>query len=1150
MKQLSIFRREKPRVKQVEVVSFTREDLQDQMRDNDVRVPYEPLSEGMLLGTLIPRSMSSRIDQIKNLISKRVGNVDDFLVSELGYRDRQDLYSCLSAEQIDSVALGICQIKAGKSLIVADQTGTGKGRQAAGLIRWCVLHKITPIFFTLKSSLFSDMHRDLMDIGSPDYRYFIMNPDKAGKITEGIEVVQETSDNQRKHVLSKSVLPDVYDVVMTTYSQFRMKGKNNKKRLIEGLASKSVLIMDEAHAAAGDSNTGEFMSDIVSDSKGACYFSATWAKRADNLPIFALKTDIQMVNIDRKSLIKTLKAGGNPLAEQLAIGLAQQGQLIRREQSFRNVETEYVLLDDPIYRKKMDIITEIFREMVCFEHYYIKPVMDMLRSTHLEEGNKFSFTPLSSRLHLLVNQILFALKAPAIAEDAINQIKNEKKVVVAFQSTMEAFIADYEGAGTLQKDDISLCLLRITTKMFDYVLHDFSEINQETGKPTIKREAIQIRSENGKNWFQEIVEKCTALVTGISASPIDVMTRAFAAAGVTYREVTGRERKIEARGSHFKIIKFKKGDHKKSFFDFNNGEADILLLNASGGTGTSCHSSVKFKDQKPRVMILAQLNPNTQEEMQIRGRVNRAGQVNWPTYRYINTNIPAELRLMMSMKMKMKSLDSLTTANQYSGDERLECIDMIDPYGNIAAKEMLLEDTDLNIKIGDPLKLLKKKKSKREEVTDAASKVTGRVAMLSCTGQEEFYYQFEDRYKAVKDFHETAGQSLIDSKIIDIQAQFKGGKKLIDGLGKGPFGRPTYLYEASCLILKKPLNKKAIDDRIAKFASSPRGHKNETIELIKKSYETRINQHKESASLRIKEKIAQMELSGKSDGEITKAKRSHRIATEKSVLGYGTEEIELTNLLGHFIPGYAYFVPHGENDSSRVAAIFIRFSHPDKDVLYPSALKLEFAVADGRRIVSITASKSKYLNKIVKVSEYMTPYKRGSLQNRWISVQEMQEARESRYIVVGNLFQAMQYPQLRGEIVSFSDIKGEWRDGIMLSRAFNPDRLKISPSYINKSVNSKPKPISDFLFGELPDEKVVSTACGSFSLFKKGDAFHISVDKNKKIGSFVFSEIPSKKAAYPGWKKGRQEGHTIEFHEMNWISVRNVLSEIDLKILV
>ena len=61
----------------------------------------------------------------KNL--EKLGDADQFLVDELGYNDKADLYAHLAAEQVDSVALALQQAKKGNAFIIGDMTGIGKG---------------------------------------------------------------------------------------------------------------------------------------------------------------------------------------------------------------------------------------------------------------------------------------------------------------------------------------------------------------------------------------------------------------------------------------------------------------------------------------------------------------------------------------------------------------------------------------------------------------------------------------------------------------------------------------------------------------------------------------------------------------------------------------------------------------------------------------------------------------------------------------------------------------------------------------------------------------------------------------------------------------------------------------------------------------
>lgn len=96
---------------------------------------YKPKSHAESLGTMIPKFMRSESEAaLANLVTK-YGSVDEFVKRELGYSTLDEMYKGLAAEQIDGVALAIDNIKNGDSIVIGDQTGIGKGCQAAWMRR-------------------------------------------------------------------------------------------------------------------------------------------------------------------------------------------------------------------------------------------------------------------------------------------------------------------------------------------------------------------------------------------------------------------------------------------------------------------------------------------------------------------------------------------------------------------------------------------------------------------------------------------------------------------------------------------------------------------------------------------------------------------------------------------------------------------------------------------------------------------------------------------------------------------------------------------------------------------------------------------------------------------------------------------------------
>ena len=136
-------------------------------------------------------------------------------------------------------------------------------------------------------------------------------------------------------------LPKGRNALFLTYSQINTD--NRQQLTLQRLAPNSIFILDESHNAGGDSNTGNFLSELLTGSKGVVFLSATWAKRPDNLPLYAGMTDISIAIPDREKVANAITAGGAPLQAVLTSLLAQTGQFVRRERSFDGIDIKNVV---------------------------------------------------------------------------------------------------------------------------------------------------------------------------------------------------------------------------------------------------------------------------------------------------------------------------------------------------------------------------------------------------------------------------------------------------------------------------------------------------------------------------------------------------------------------------------------------------------------------------------------------------------------------------------------------------------------------------------------------------------------------------------------------------------------------------------------
>src|SRR6185312_4064800 len=287
------------------------------------------------------------VERIKEAVG---GDMDEFVRQRLKYRSKLDLCKALSAEQTDAVAMAIYNIEVrNQGMIIGDQTGIGKGRIAAAMIRYAVNQGVKPIFTTEKANLFSDLYRDLLAIGSSNLSPFIINGKESKtdiKDENGEIVYQALPLTEQKAVFDARKVPAKFNYVLGTYSQFNSAEKKPEKPyFLQAIADNNILIMDESHNASGSGNTGEFLQRVIPETKGVVFLSATFAKRPDNMPIYAMKTCISEANMSKEELVEAITQGGVALQEIIASALVEEGQMLRRERSFEGVEVNYITME-------------------------------------------------------------------------------------------------------------------------------------------------------------------------------------------------------------------------------------------------------------------------------------------------------------------------------------------------------------------------------------------------------------------------------------------------------------------------------------------------------------------------------------------------------------------------------------------------------------------------------------------------------------------------------------------------------------------------------------------------------------------------------------------------------------------------------------
>jgi len=1077
--------------------------LQGMLGIQGLGMAYIPASEkGFILDTTVPDSMGYEMHIAIRKIKNKIGMpLFDYVAEKLDY-DNDTLVKSLSAEQIDAVSLAIYNIEVRKQgIIVGDQTGIGKGRTAGAMIRYGVKQGLQPIFLSEKPNLFTDLYRDLVDIDSNELVPFIINA-KASKTNikdkEGTTVYTAPEKSTQENIIKSKKAPGNYNFVCATYSQFNNPKKPAKQMFLSKVAEKNIIIMDESHNASGSSNTGEFMQGVLRQAKGVVFLSATFAKRPDNMPIYAQKTSMSDANMSKEDLVEAITNGGVALQEILASQLVAEGQMIRRERSFEGIEVNYIELKEKAKEQGevADKVTKIMRDIIKFQEDHINGEIKVLDKIAAGEGKEVQTrkgtekagvdnVPYFSKVFNVINQLLFSINASDVADHAIKRLKSGKKPIIAFASTMGSFLEDMAVPDDVINADFSTVLEKGLDSVLRYTEKD---IDGESIKKMFK---ISDMSDEAKYDYNSIINEIDKVSTGITISPIDLIVQKINEAGFSTGEVTGRKLNVQYKSTSSKnttalVMRRKKHNTSDLFRKFNDNDIDCLLINQSGSTGASAHAIVTPKvtadEVKQRVMIILQPELNISTEIQKRGRINRTGQIKKPIYDYIISSIPAQKRFMMMLKKKLKSLDANTTSNQKNSKSQLKSDDFLNKYGDKVVRLYMLENPELNKSLDNPLKFEGKDSDEKANDGDA-SKVSGRVAVLPVVEQEKFYTEVIELYNDYVDYLIQADEYDLEVAVLDLKAETKDTRVVIAGKGgKSVFGNDTYLEKCECNVLKKPYKKDELEKIIGK---SLKGKNADEIS------ENIVNSHEQFVDKYLKTKLE--------EGQKKYAKLLENITNEKAYNLIGKDElnvqhdyiedrgeaieeakIEFANKLSvqvqnrksylngffkYFKVGHGYNYPSlGYDQSSNEGAkcIFLGFDikEKSKNPYAPSSVKLKFAISDSRKYITLACSgdTAKEIERIQGRSfRLSTEQKETTIDNWEEATKGFTGSRRNRYIVTGNILQGS--ADFAGKLVSYTTKGKGVKKGIIMAESWLPTEENGVGNYVVAPIGKLEKQI-------------------------------------------------------------------------------------------
>lgn len=1057
---------------------------------NDYQTLYLPASTLNEPTAMIPRNLDAPVRCALARLVEEIGTDVDSYVAEKLQLSVEEMELAFSAEQVDAIALAIKRMEEGRGFINGDQTGQGKGRVLAALARYAVLNQQVVIFLTEKANLFSDFWRDLKDIDSHQlFTPLILNNGESIRHMDTYKVeIPATKPGVIKTLIDDdaTLIDSGYNLMFATYSQFNRAGSASKKaNWLPAAANRAVLLIDESHVAAGESNISDNVGLAVDAASACIYSSATFAKNAKNMRAYA-KVFPKSVGIE--SIAYTLAAGGEPLQEILSAMLAEEGVFIRREHDLSQLEFETVAAEETQARDEQwaDALSEALRAMSYFSGDVTrvmecknKEIQARLESLPepMRKGSRMgvSYTNFGSRLYTILRQFSLAIKIDKVAEQAVKSLQVGRKPVIVLEQTFESLLREvilenqrFEkeereiDERALQKMGLSPHGLSVDTLTFRDVMNRIANKLQWL---YVRDDYGHGRHENVCNLAQNSKEAIAIQATiahistkiaklpDIPISPLDTLRQKITEAGFTCGEISGRlfQTQPDAQDASKIVVGLRTDRRLQTLSDFNNGRLDAIILTRAGATGLSLHASAKFADQRQRELIEAQIANNVAERVQFFGRVNRRNQVNVPCITSIMTLLPSEKRVLAMQNAKLRKLSANTQSNRNNQAEIRDVPDILNPTGDAVCRLYLEE----NPEVAALLDINPAAEVDSNQEAYFANKLTGRIALLPIAKQKEAYDEltrvFEETVEELKSKGINPFQTSVKdwgAKIVEQQI-FRAGNKESGSV----FDLPVYLARIEWEQEVKPYSSEKV------LRSIEEGRRF----LVETDHRFRLIERPESRNQHEKWEINCIDMCKDIDEHFTKAKQrtlealSNFNSIEEAIASKEFNPIkQLANrqawLKGHlwkFMPGSIIHFT-GKEDVGEEGMIISFIPPPERErTHYLGQYKIHVVVPGSEKAQNFT------LNQLISDPLFAYAYSFGNDIKDPLKAFDATKAgkvKSTRYALMGNLFAASQLAveQNLGTTGIFTDDVGARHRAVILYQRVTLDEVVRMPIALNR----------------------------------------------------------------------------------------------------
>jgi len=576
---------------------------------------------------------------------------------------------------------------------LGDGTGSGKGRQVAGIVLDNWLQGRTKALWVSKSDkLIEDARRDWVALGGDESQIISLSKFKLGAdipISEGI--------------------------LFTTYATLRGGSRGGKKsrmaQIIDWLGTDfdGPIAFDEAHAmgnaiasegsrgiqaASQQGLTGLRLQNALPDAR-VVYVSATGASKVSNLA-YASRLGLWQTGDfpfpTRSDFITAIESGGVAAMEVVCRDLKALGLYFARNISFEGVE--YDALTVPLTADQIAIY-DTFSEVFQVIHTNLEEALEVSGASLNGSAKVAARSAFESNKQRFFNHLLTSMKCPSMIQAMDADLAEGLAPVIQLVSTNEEMIK--RRLAELPTEEWSDLNVDVTPRenIMSYLMNAFpiflyesfttpdgqlqSRLVQDAnGDPVICREAEAQRD--------ELIGKVASLPALPGA--LEQILHHFGHDRVA--EVTGRSVRIlsDPDGRQY-VAKRPASANIAETQAFMEGEKDILIFSGAGNTGRSYHADLGCQNTRRRVHYLLEAGWQADGAIQGLGRSHRTNQATAPIFRPVVTDVRGERRFISTIARRLDALGALTRGQRQTGGQGL--FDSKDNLESLYAKAALRE---------------------------------------------------------------------------------------------------------------------------------------------------------------------------------------------------------------------------------------------------------------------------------------------------------------------------------------------------------------------------------------------------------------------------------------------------------------------------